>query len=151
MFSLERRRERYTIIYVWKILEELVPCCTFNPITTYWSDRQGRKCRVPMPKGQGKIKTLREQTLAIRGPNIFNSLPPYIRNLSGVSLDRFKKKLDESILRIPDFPILPGYRDPFGGSSNSIKERVCQIDIYANEKNNGKFFNEGATLSRTLA
>ena len=134
-----------------EILEELVTNCTFNLITTYWSDRQGRKCRVPLPKGQGKIKTLREQTLAIRGPNLFNSLPSSIRNLSGVSLDRFKNNLDEFLLQIPDYPILPGYRDPFGGSSNSIKERVCQININRTTKPHGRFCNEGATLFRALA
>ena len=49
LYSLERRRERYRIIYVWSILEKLVP----NPndsIVAYDHIRHGRKCNVPVVK-----------------------------------------------------------------------------------------------------
>ena len=43
--SLERRRERYQIIYVWKILEGLVPNFPgSSEITPRHSDRRGRSC-----------------------------------------------------------------------------------------------------------
>ena len=41
LYSLQRRREIYIIIYVWKILEGLVPNL-FSPICTL--DRRGRTC-----------------------------------------------------------------------------------------------------------
>ena len=41
LYSLQRRRERYIIIYVWKIFQGLVPNL-FPPICTKTSDRRGR-------------------------------------------------------------------------------------------------------------
>ena len=43
LYSLQHRRERYIIIYMWKILEGLVPNL-FPPICTKPSDRRGRTC-----------------------------------------------------------------------------------------------------------
>ena len=43
--SLHRRRERYCIIYLWKILEGLVPNFS-DPIVCSFSDRRGRSCIV---------------------------------------------------------------------------------------------------------
>ena len=47
LYSLQRRRERYCIIYVWKIIEGLVPNFT-SPITCSFSERRGRYCKEPM-------------------------------------------------------------------------------------------------------
>ena len=43
LYSFQRRRERYIIIYVWKMLEGLVPNL-FPPICTQTSDRRRRNC-----------------------------------------------------------------------------------------------------------
>ena len=43
LYYLQRRRERYIIIYVWKILEGLVPNL-YPPICTKTSDCRGRTC-----------------------------------------------------------------------------------------------------------
>ena len=43
--SLHRRRERYCISYLWKILEGLVPNFS-GPIVCSFSDRRGRSCIV---------------------------------------------------------------------------------------------------------
>ena len=45
LYSLQRRREKYVIIYVWKIIEGLVPNCS-DPITFSFSDGRGRACAV---------------------------------------------------------------------------------------------------------
>ena len=45
IYSLQRRRERYIIIYVWKILENLVPNLV-KPLQFYVSHRRGRLCSV---------------------------------------------------------------------------------------------------------
>jgi hypothetical protein len=131
MYSLERRRERYLIIYIWKIIESRVPNCTLNPIDVYWSDRQGRLCKITKRKGQGKYQSMREQTLAVRGPKLFNCLPPHIRNLQDVQLPKFKKALDDYLREVPDCPILKGYKDPFGQESNSIGHRKLKITTSA--------------------
>ena len=41
IYCLQRRRERYIVIYVWKILENLVPNLV-KPLQFYVSDRRGR-------------------------------------------------------------------------------------------------------------
>ena len=43
LYSLQRRRERYCIIYVWKIIEGLVPNFS-KPIVCSYSERRGRSC-----------------------------------------------------------------------------------------------------------
>ena len=43
LYYLQRRRDRYTLIYVWKILESIVPNLNI-PITCYNSIRRGRLC-----------------------------------------------------------------------------------------------------------
>ena len=45
LHSLHRKREHYCIIYVWKIIEGLVPNVS-NPIVCSYSDRSGRSCIV---------------------------------------------------------------------------------------------------------
>ena len=48
LYSLERRRERYQIIYIWKMINELVPNIdTDDEIRIILSGRRGRICRIP--------------------------------------------------------------------------------------------------------
>ena len=94
MYSQERRMERYRIIYIWKILEGIAPNVG---IESYTSPRQGHLCRVPQIKlcATGAIRAIREGSLQIRGPQLFNSLPVSIRGLTGCSVISFKHKLDK--------------------------------------------------------
>ena len=55
LYSLQRRRERYGIIYVWKTIEGLVPNLS-DPITCSFSDRRGRAC-VVCHSGAGQLST----------------------------------------------------------------------------------------------
>ena len=45
LYSVQRRRDRYQIIYLWKIIEGLVPNLS-APITCTYSERRGRLCVV---------------------------------------------------------------------------------------------------------
>ena len=56
LYSLQRRRERYCIIYVWKIIEGLAPNFS-NPITSTFSGRRGRSC-VISHVNVGRVGTL---------------------------------------------------------------------------------------------
>ena len=47
IYSLERRPERYRIIYMWKILEGLVPNINKKGVQSFENHRQGRKCITP--------------------------------------------------------------------------------------------------------
>ena len=107
IYSLERRRERFAIIYTWKITQELVPNLPACPVVTYTDRRKGRLCKIPTPKEKcpKKARTLREDSLAVRGPKL-NLLPAELRNLNSEKVSVFNRALDKFLANIPDEPVL---------------------------------------------
>ena len=81
--SLERRRERYQIIYTWRVIEGQVPNFDSTPIKVTHSDRRGRSCVLPKisPSASQRIKSIRFASLPHKGPRLFNCLPKNIRGL----------------------------------------------------------------------
>ena len=128
MYSLERRRERYTALYTWKILEGLAPNLSEGPngISPKWSDRRGRQCNVPHVRTRAprRIQSIRRASFGIKGPRLFNCLPKHIRNLKGVTVNKFKSQLDKFLSTIPDEPLIPGYTMYRRVNSNSILDWV---------------------------
>ena len=124
VYSLERRRERYIMIYTWRIIEGSAPNLSEGPhgIHAVWNSRRGRTCKVPdIPSSATRrIQSLRRASLAIKGPRLFNCLPTCLRNLTGVSTDEFKSKLDKFLTLVPDEPLIPGYTKYRSVDSNSI-------------------------------
>ena len=108
LYSLERHRERYQIIYTWRIIEGQVPNFDCTPIQSYKNPRRGRECRVPTisPSATCAIQTIRFLSLPVKGPRLFNVLPKHLRDMSGCSTERFKGELD--LETIPDEPLIPG-------------------------------------------
>ena len=126
LYSLERRRERYTIIYTWKILENKVINLENQPIMpkTNGEARNGRTCKIPQIRShQGIALSLQENTFKIRGPKLFNAMPKEIRNITGVNTDTFKKQLDKWLRKVPDEPGFPGYTSQRRANSNSILDQ----------------------------
>ena len=103
MLSQERRMERYRIIYIWKILEDLAPNCGVH--LTVANERLGRKVKIPslIPGGRQAIQSMREQSFQIHGARLFNCLPKKIRNIR-IYQEDFKEALDRYIEKIPDQP-----------------------------------------------
>ena len=131
MLSIQRRQERYRIIYTWKILEGLAPNCGIT--ADGLENRQGRKCTVPKMnnKSSAAVKTMKDQTFQVHGPQLFNSLPAYLRNTTKCTVDDFKMKLDKFLERIPDEPSVRGLT-PAGCTadacpSNSVLDQVKRI------------------------
>ena len=122
IFSLQRRFERYRIIYIWKILEGIVPNVGDERIKHQFSLRNGRTCVIPTIKRDAptRIQTLRESGLTVHGARLFNSLPRCIRDISGQTIDIFKSKLDRFLRLVPDEPLIPGYTAMRRGESNSL-------------------------------
>ena len=124
MLSVQRRLERYRILTVWKTLEGLVPNCGISIRTE--EGRSGRTCKVPsVTRGaRAAVTSMKEQTLQVHGPKLFNSLPPYLRNLKRISLDDFKMKLDKYLEKVPDEPAMPGLTpgasDDMARTTNSL-------------------------------
>ena len=123
LYSLERRRERYLIIYTWKLLEGLVPNLN-SKVTSYWSPRLGRKCKIPPIKHRGKIGTIRENFLNVKGPQLFNVLPRDIRNIVNQPLEVFKRQVDKFLSSVPDEPGCQGYVSSRAAGSNSVVDQI---------------------------
>lgn len=119
MYSQERRQERYRVIYTWKAIEGHVP--NFG-VSTYISTRFGRLCNLPklIQTAPMSVTTLKEFSLKIRGPKLFNSIPKEIRDSTGCTVDSFKKLLDKYLSTIPDQPRCPGYTSQCLADANSI-------------------------------
>ena len=111
IFSMERRRERYTIIYVWQIIEGHVPNLPKNPIVAYTHSRRGRLCKVPpiKKKATTKVRNIRERFISVEGPKLFNIIPAGLRNATGITTETFKHRLDRFLHSIDDKPTVPGY------------------------------------------
>ena len=140
LYSIQRRHERYSIIYIYKILEELVPNFSANKVKVKISERRGRLCVIPpVTKHQcpGVVRNAREASFPIRGPRLFNSLPKNIRNISCVSVDTFKRRLDKFLTTVPDKPTVDGYCGMRETASNSLIDviplmRIVETTKYVN-------------------
>ena len=127
LYSLQRRRERYRVIYVWKILENLAPNVGSDKIQSRSSIRHGRMCVVPPPltTASAKVKGLVEASFTVHAGHLFNALPKSIRNLTNVDLPTFKRKLDGYLSSIADEPQSPGYTDRRRADSNSLIHMIA--------------------------
>ena len=114
LYSQERRRERYTIIYIWRMLEGKVPCINSldggAKVKSIWHIRRGRECQIPCINHHSprNIQALKHATLPVRGQQLFNTLPRDIRNMTGCKVDMFKRRLDKYLSTIPDEPQVLG-------------------------------------------
>ena len=102
LYSQERRRERYMVIFLWKISQGLVSGYSI-PFTSRTS-RTGRKvepAQVPQ-SAPTSVKNARAGTLAVKGAQLFNLLPESLRNSEHGDILMFKNHLDIFMENIPD-------------------------------------------------
>ena len=114
LYSQERRRERYTMIFIWKISQGLV--AGYDQHFTHCA----RKGRMAIPKHIQKsapaaIQRAREGSLAVKGCKLFNLLPVTIRNMESTTVDCFKRALDIFLSTVPDQTTIVGV----GGSAET--------------------------------
>ena len=111
LMSLQRRRERYTIIRVWKTLHEQAP--NDIGIIFYEHIRLGTRCRNPSLErtGSALVKSIYDKSFAVIGPKLWNIIPQSIT--SAPALESFKPRLIYYItMTFPDLPPVPGYTSP---------------------------------------
>ena len=128
MYSLERRRERYRIIYTWKIIEHLVPNISndeHRQITVQYTARFGRKCIIPAFNRVSRVSNTYEGSMAVCGPKLFNVMPQHIRDLTNCTVDTFKANLDRFLCTVADQPVIPGYI----GGNNQLHGSNSLVDI----------------------
>ena len=121
MYSQERRRERYQIIFIWKLSQGLV---TGYSLPFQHSERRGLVVTVPAMAmhSPSAVRKAREASLQVKGARLFNLVPKEIRNMSGISVDNFKSGLDAWLTRIPDQPTVPGRQR--AALTNSLIDQV---------------------------
>ena len=113
LYSVQRRRDRYQIIYLWKIIEGLVPNLS-APITCTYSKRRGLSC-VVSHVNMGRLGTLSYNSFRWRSIRMFNKLPKYVRIVSSCSIDEFKSQLDKHLRSIVDLPCRSGFNNSLDG------------------------------------
>ncbi len=106
LYSQERRRERYAVIFLWKIANGLVS--GYNRCEFSNTGRCGRICNVKdIPRtASAHVRRAKEASLAVKGANIFNMLPVEIRNITSDKVSSFKGALDKYLAKIPDEPTI---------------------------------------------
>ena len=152
VYSQERRRERYTIIYIWRMLEGQVPCINSlyggAKVKSIWHIRNGRECQIPCINHHSprNIQALKHATLPVRGQELFNTLPRDIRNMTGCKVDMFKRRLDKYISNIPDEPQVLGYTAQQRADSKNVLHMAKFLN--ANWPSQVEVFGDGGSPSK---
>ena len=108
LYSQQRRRERYMIIFIWKISQGMVS--GYNIPFTSRTSRTGRKA-VPAPVSQSSpasVRRARAGSLAVIGAQLFNIMPAHIRNSEHGDVLMLKNHLDIYLQDVPDEPTVAG-------------------------------------------
>ena len=114
LYSLQRRRERFMIIYVYKILEGIAPP------TGIEENREGRRRRTLKITTSARTTSTRYHSFNHVAPRLWNCLPASIRELTNKTVDCFKTALDNFLETVPDEPQIPSLRYKCCSTSNNI-------------------------------
>ena len=106
LMSLQRRRERYSIIMIYKILNGLAP----NDIAIEFMETSRRGIQAKIPKiiknTATKYQSQYDSSFAVRGPQLWNRIPANITYKP--SLESFKSALTAWLCKLPDCPPIQG-------------------------------------------
>ena len=107
LMYLQRRRERYAILHMWKLLHKKIS--NDLDIRFFENRRYGITAELPpiQRSSNSKAKSLYELSFAVRGPQLWNVVPKDIKMIN--NLINFKAKLDNFLCSIPDRPSVVGY------------------------------------------
>ena len=155
--SLQRRRDRYMICYMYKIHIGMVPDLGFLSDI----DRNGVKYFAKHShQAAAAVQSLRTSSFFSKGPLLFDLLPQKLRAPARPPTpeeakklkDRFKKHLDKWLELIPDQPTTPGINcdsrcadsnklvDQYRAHSTEIKRKWKEIEqqLDDEERNSGQ-------------
>ena len=107
LMSLQRRRERYVILMMWKTYHNVVlNSCNIKFVET---TRNGTKAVVPSLSKSSSMRnqTLYDSSFAVRGPKLWNKVPSDVK--AERTFDSFKTSLSKFLALIPDNPPVSGY------------------------------------------
>ena len=133
MYSLERRRDRYLIIYGWQQIENIKE--NVLNLKTSWIGRNRTIVSSVIPKQiEGRRIKRADITKVHNCParkieRQFNSIPAHIRNRTGVTTDTFKYQLDKWLRMVPDQPKFGSYAKWVAAESNSIQHQAVTLKV----------------------
>ena len=128
LMSLQRRRERYIIMNMWKLLHGV----SSNDLQIQFVEnpRLGMQAKVPSVNKSSSVahQTLYEKSFGVMGPRLWNCIPAHIRSMNTIVIDNFKHNLTDFLLSVPDKPPIRGSTAP---NSNSILDWRCDREASA--------------------
>ena len=128
LYSQERRRERYQIIFIWKISQGMISGYNI-PFTR--NSRTGRWAVPACLSGRGvssNVRHAKESSLRVKGCQLFNILPAVLRNADHGDLPMFKNNLDHYLSNIPDQPTIPGLQR--AAETNSLIHQAALVEVW---------------------
>ena len=128
LFSQERRRERYQIIFIWKISQGLV---AGYDIPFVYNNRTGRwavPARISGSDVSAEVRQAKERSLRVRGCQLFNLLPATLRNSDHNDILMFKNNLDLYLSCVPDQPTTHGLKR--AAQSNSLIHQIPLVQAW---------------------
>ena len=107
MMSLQRRRERYIILQMWKLLH----CISPNDLGVRFQDKNRRGFMANVPKlhkaSLQHNQSLYDASFSVLGPRLWNTLPAHLTRVA--DFEQFKNQLTNYLFTIPDRPPVAGY------------------------------------------
>ena len=116
--SLQRRRERYIIIHMWKILYGKAPASSITFRDPSWLGIQAELPPLSHVARRAN-QSLYDGSFAMTGPALWNALPAHLHTIS--KFESFKSDLTKYLMSIPDRPPVHGY--PSSGNNSIVKRR----------------------------
>ena len=106
LYSQEKHRERYQIIFLWKVVQGLVQG---YHVEFDSSDRRGRVAvvRPYKTRSPAQVRRAREASLSVKGARLFNSIHRELRDMSHGKVESFKSGLVKWLSQIHDQLTIP--------------------------------------------
>ena len=108
LYSQERRRERYMVIFIWKISQGLVSGYQIPFSVNSRSGRTAVPAQLDKQSVPAKVREAKENSLRVKGCQLFNLLPAVLRNAEHGDTLMFKNNLDHYLSSVPDQPTTIG-------------------------------------------
>ena len=107
LMSLQRRRERFITLHMWKLLNNI----TSNDLNIQFVTRPrfGNLAIIPSARKNSTAanQSLFDNLFAVQGPNLWNAIPYHLNVIQ--DLQQFKDRLTKFMLSLSDKPPIRGY------------------------------------------
>ena len=107
LYSMQRRRERYSIIMMWKMANNEAP--NNIGVKFYQNSRLGKRAEIPTcpTTTQTSVASKYHESFGCRAARLWNSLPKDINTAEDLPV--FKYRLGKWLATLPDRPPVSGY------------------------------------------